>query len=60
MSRWSLEDRKQMLRTVVSMMAARGVLKIENAPAYATTYGVPIGCVEAEMMKHLSEGIEGK
>lgn len=56
-----LEDRRQMMRTVVAKMAKAGELHLIDAPAYATTYGPHIlPCeVEAEMMKFLSEG-EGK
>jgi hypothetical protein len=56
---WSLEDRKQMMRDVVRLLAQKNALKLENAAAFATTYGVPEPCVTAEMMKHLSEG-DGK
>jgi hypothetical protein len=56
---WSLEQRKQMMRAVVSDLAKAGVLPGVNAPAIASTYGVKTCEVEAEMMKHLSEG-EGK
>jgi hypothetical protein len=57
---WSLEQRKSMMRDVVKEMAKAGVLHRIDAPAYARTYGVNLACVEAEMMRHLSEGSEGK
>lgn len=57
---WSADDRKQMMRDVIRMLAGLGALRIQNAPAIATTYSVNPCEVEAEMMKHLQEGGEGK
>jgi len=54
-------DRKQTMRDVVRLIAQHGALRIENAARIAATYGPDITVceVEAEMMRHLSEG-EGK
>jgi hypothetical protein len=56
---WSLEDRKQMMRDVVGIIARANALRLVNAPAIASTYDVLESEVTAEMMKHLQEG-EGK
>lgn len=53
---WPLESRRQMMRDVIRIIASKCALKIENAPAIARTYDVPVACVEAEMMKHMQEG----
>lgn len=57
---WPLEQRRSMMREIVSLMAKEGALHRIDAPAYARTYGVLLAEVEAEMMRHLSEGSEGK
>lgn len=49
-----------MMKSIVSKLAGYGTLRIEDADKIAATYGVPEASVEAEMMKHLSEGGEGK
>lgn len=56
---WPLEKRREMMRDVVRLIASTCALKLENAGPIAVTYGVSQACVEAEMMKHLSES-EGK
>ena len=53
---WPLESRKQMMRDTILTMARHGDLNRVNPQCYAATYGVPVIEVEAEMMKHLSEG----
>lgn len=53
---WPVEGRRQMMRDVIRLLAERGALKIENAPAIAKTYSVLATEVEAEMLKHRSEG----
>jgi hypothetical protein len=50
------EKRIQTMRDVIRFLSDKCVLKIENAPAFARTYGVMPCEVEAEMMKYLSEG----
>lgn len=56
---WPIESRRQMMRDVVRMLSEKQVLRIENAPAIAATYGLKVCEVETEMMKYLSES-EGK
>jgi hypothetical protein len=58
---WSPESRREMMRDVVRLIAELGALRLENAPRIAATYGPHITTaeVEAEMMKHMTEG-EGK
>lgn len=56
---WPLEKRREMMRDVITALARESCLRIGFAPAIAKTYGVEKTSVEAEMMKHLSEG-EGK
>lgn len=53
---WSTEERRESMRQAVSLIADAGGLRLENATAIATTYGTLIPCVEAEMMKHMTEG----
>lgn len=53
---WPLESRKQMMRHTILTMARHCDLSRVNPQCYAATYGVPVIDVEAEMMKHLSEG----
>lgn len=55
---FSREARLQMMKDVVRMLSEKVVLKIENAPRFAETYGVKTEEVEAEMMRHLQEGGE--
>lgn len=56
---WPIENRRQMMRDVVTSLAKEDCLRVGFAPAIARTYGVLPCEVEAEMMRHLSES-EGK
>jgi hypothetical protein len=56
---WPREKRLQTMRDVVTIIAGKNALKLENARAIAKTYSVLPAEVEAEMMRHLSES-EGK
>lgn len=49
------DKRLQTMRDVVRLIASKAGLKLENAPAFARTYGLKSSEVEAEMMKYLSE-----
>lgn len=57
---WSHDQRKQMMRNVIARLAKERVLRFVNASHIAATYGVKTTEAEAEMMKHLQEGGEGK
>jgi hypothetical protein len=49
-----------MMRTVVKSLADLGVLPMLKPDHAAQTYGISTAEVEAEIMKHMTEGSEGK
>ena len=55
---YSRDKRKQTMRAFVDLAAKAGAILQIKPPHVATTYGVLPGEVEAELMKHLSEGGE--
>ena len=55
---YSIEKRRETMRSAIATIAKNGGLRLENAGLIASTYGVEATVVEAEMMKHLSEGSE--
>lgn len=59
-SAWPLEKRRGMMRDIVRLLSEHSALKLQNSRHIAATYGLTVIEVEAEMMRHLSEGVEGK
>jgi len=56
---WSKEQRLKMMREVIGLLARHGETLGVKPIHFARTYGVSEAEVDAELMRHLSEG-EGK
>jgi hypothetical protein len=56
---WPLEKRRDDMRREIARAAREDRLALVRPPLFATTYGVLPSEVEAELMRHLSEG-DGK
>jgi hypothetical protein len=57
---WPLEKRREDMRREIARAAREGRLPLVRPPLFAATYGVLSSEVEAELMRHLSEGDCGK
>lgn len=56
---WTREQRIQMMRQVIGLLAQHGETLGVKPKHFAATYRVSVAEVEAELMRHLQEG-EGK
>jgi hypothetical protein len=57
---WPLEKRREDMRREIARAAREDRLPLVRPPLFAATYGVLPSEVEAELMRHLSEGDCGK
>jgi hypothetical protein len=57
---WPLEKRREDMRREIARAAREDRLPLVRPPSFAATYGVLPSEVEAELMRHLSEGDCGK
>jgi hypothetical protein len=55
---WSKEQRLKMMREVIGLLARHGETLGVRPRDFAKTYGVSVADVDAELMRHLSEGGE--